>query len=416
MMIHAALGLALSLWPEAVLAQDDSKFSELEREATQVPGADAQDFDQAREEMRRAYADGARRQSEEIAALSAQMQKDYARMLERLEAQRRELRGRVERQWTQFLESTTKVWVDYSPDAGTRSTVDFEKGEIEIEALVPVEEVRPGKTEAVPFDRLNKKEQAKVKSIAQDKLGEQVQRALAQKGESGAPVLEDQVKAPDGRPVTPDNARTYVKETLPSKIEVESKPVVAQDGKPRLKVTVKIPMVPEHLRIRAQRHKPRVEEVSRKYRLDPALVFAVIHTESQFNPQARSPAPAFGLMQLMPPHGAREAYKFLHREDKIVSPEYLYDPDNNILLGATYLHLLETRDFKKVKNSDSRRSLMIAAYNCGPGCVRKNVLSQGDPNAATPDEINSRIRRYAPKETREYLPQVQSRMELYREL
>ena len=97
-------------------------------------------------------------------------------------------------------------------------------------------------------------------------------------------------------------------------------------------------MVPDHIRKRAVVFQTDVNAQSQRQNLPPALVFAVMETESYFNPVAKSPAPAFGLMQLVPTSGAREAYRYVYNKDHVVSDTYLYDPKNNIELGSAYLN------------------------------------------------------------------------------
>jgi len=78
---------------------------------------------------------------------------------------------------------------------------------------------------------------------------------------------------------------------------------------------------------------PIVQESARRHALRPGLVRAVIQVESGFNPRARSPRGAMGLMQLMPGTA---------REMGVVNA---YDPADNIRGGTAYLRKLIDRDF-----------------------------------------------------------------------
>jgi len=98
-----------------------------------------------------------------------------------------------------------------------------------------------------------------------------------------------------------------------------------------------------------------VAAASRTYGLDPALVAALMHVESAYQPQARSPKGALGLMQVMPATGARYG---------VASPRDLLDPATNIDVGARYL-----RDLQAMFGG--RIELMLAAYNAGEGAVKR---------------------------------------------
>lgn len=95
-----------------------------------------------------------------------------------------------------------------------------------------------------------------------------------------------------------------------------------------------------------------IEQAARKYQLEPSLVRAVIHAESGFNAQARSPKGAIGLMQLMPETA---------RELGVVNAR---TPGNNIRGGTQYLAYLLVRFKNDV-------TLATAAYNAGPQAVQK---------------------------------------------
>lgn len=95
-----------------------------------------------------------------------------------------------------------------------------------------------------------------------------------------------------------------------------------------------------------------INNASSNYGVDARLIKAIMHTESGFNPTARSPVGAQGLMQLMPPTARR------------FSVYDSYDPAQNISGGVKYLNFL----LKRFKNN---HELAIAAYNAGEGNVDK---------------------------------------------
>lgn len=95
-----------------------------------------------------------------------------------------------------------------------------------------------------------------------------------------------------------------------------------------------------------------VFEIAPRFEMDPNLVMAVINTESAFDPKARSPKNAQGLMQLIPETAKRFGVR---------NP---WDPIENIIGGTAYLHWL-TRHF----SGDLIR--VLAGYNAGEGAVEK---------------------------------------------
>ncbi|MBN1282831.1 MAG: lytic transglycosylase domain-containing protein [Proteobacteria bacterium] len=96
-----------------------------------------------------------------------------------------------------------------------------------------------------------------------------------------------------------------------------------------------------------------INRAAEAHDVNPALIAAVIHAESEFKVRARSHVGAQGLMQIMPSTarylGCRNAW----------------DPAENILAGAKYLRQL-------IDRFDGNLPHAIAAYNAGPGAVSKH--------------------------------------------
>ena len=103
---------------------------------------------------------------------------------------------------------------------------------------------------------------------------------------------------------------------------------------------------------RAVRYQSLIDEHSALNAVNADLVRAVIQAESAFNPRALSPKGAMGLMQLMPGTAA---------DFGVRDP---YDPAENIRAGVAYLKQL-------LDKYDGRVELALAAYNAGPGAVKK---------------------------------------------
>ncbi len=102
-------------------------------------------------------------------------------------------------------------------------------------------------------------------------------------------------------------------------------------------------------RANRKRYTPLIERTARRYRMDKALVHAVVTAESAYDAKAVSRAGAVGLMQLMP--GTASRYGVSNRRD----------PAANLDGGVRYLRDLITR-FRNVR-------LALAAYNAGENAV-----------------------------------------------
>jgi soluble lytic murein transglycosylase-like protein len=96
-----------------------------------------------------------------------------------------------------------------------------------------------------------------------------------------------------------------------------------------------------------------IDEHARLQSVRPDLVRAVMQVESAFNPRARSPKGALGLMQLMPA---------TLRQYGVANP---FDPTDNVRAGVAYLRALLDR-------YGNDETLALAAYNAGPTAVDRH--------------------------------------------
>ncbi len=366
------------------------------------------------QEFLKSQNDGEKKEKEAFERYKESVTKEYEQWLERDRQAFQEYVNDIRKRWgkEKAKTSSTKEWVSYDTDFGARRSVDFEKGRASVEVLVDKD---------LPDAEVRKRVGVEIRKMVSDR-GETDPLEAKQNAPSPAPVLEGQIESKTVGPVTRENAEAYANELL-RKASVKREPVVGADGSTRIAALVSFPLVPDHVRVRAEKYRETVAKNASRFGVDAPLVFAVIHTESYYNPRARSSAPAYGLMQLVPHSGARAAYLFVHGEDRLLPPDHLYDASNNVELGAGYLSLLMTTSFKEVTDPLSRTYCAIAAYNTGAANVasaftgkRKVPEAIQRINTMTPSEVFARMRSNLPyAETRSYILNVSERMKLYQE-
>jgi membrane-bound lytic murein transglycosylase C len=188
--------------------------------------------------------------------------------------------------------------------------------------------------------------------------------------------------------------------------------VIDQDGAKHQATFVTMNMVVNLPQKQAEKYRAVVLRYADQYQMSPSLVFAIIRTESNFNPYAVSSAPAYGLMQLVPTSGGREAYRRAKGEDVAPTRDYLFDPQNNVELGTAYLNVLMFNQLDEVANEVSREYCVIAAYNTGPGNVlrtfsKNRTTAVQQINGLQPAVLYDKLRSNLPyQETRNYLEKV----------
>lgn len=354
------------------------------------------------QERKGAGEDALQHLQDQFQAKRAAMEEQWRKREMEIEQRWQERKREIEKKWAQAQRSTQKEWVDYSPGNDSRSIVNFEEGMVEIATLVPA--AKPGRPAPEQL------------AAAQEEIAKQLGQVLSEKADARHAILAGQVATNKGKPVEPKTAGAFVRQELLPNLIVEDQPTESRDGVSRIKVTATLKMTPDHLKKRARQYVETVVAESRRRQLDPRLVLAVIQTESYFNPKAQSHVPAYGLMQLVPRSGARDAYNFVYNDDKVLDDEYLFQPAQNVELGAAYLHLLMHKSFADVPDGEKKNYLVICAYNWGPGNIRKKIMGPYRVQALRDEELFALLREKTPEETRNYLTRVTERMGLYEEL
>lgn len=150
------------------------------------------------------------------------------------------------------------------------------------------------------------------------------------------------------------------------------------------------------------------------------IIHAIIRQESGFDPEARSPAGALGLMQLMPDTASRVARKLVIRTS---ARKLTDDPGHNMRLGSFLLNDL-------LAHYEGSLVLAAVGYNAGPSRVTPWADRFGDPRSPSPP-VRARLKgfhagepahwvaldvveSYPFSETRFYIQQVLANAEVYR--
>jgi membrane-bound lytic murein transglycosylase C len=236
---------------------------------------------------------------------------------------------------------------------------------------------------------------------------------------SQKPILEDQLylsKFADAK--TNDKIAEAIVKEEPKVV----KKVETQSGQKQV-VSVRMKLVEDHIPKRAEGFKDFIANHASVHGVDQPLVYAVIEQESSFNPMARSSAGAYGLMQIIPKSGGRDANGYVNNRDVSPQPHELYDPDFNIQLGVGYLKKQMKVYFKGVRDKKAAMLCAIAAYNTGQGNVyyaltgKKSSSGVADfVNSMSYEQLYEYLKVHLPHaETRDYIQKVTSKMQKYTE-
>ena len=339
-------------------------------------------------------------------------------------------RDDIRAHWPAGEVSSQTRWVSYSASWDAKKVVDFENNRIEIS----VENKAVGNR--IDFASLS----VTVREHLEHMIGSRISDAVNEDPVNRAVIaklasLGAEQDSPSGELVLPE----LFSNNKPSQQQVRSRAMQLMKGasiryqalsaslaavpvKTNNKITYVIPLPDNRIRQKVKEYTPTVRQHSERFALADDIVMAIIHTESHFNPLARSHIPAFGLMQIVPSTAGRDATRKLFKRPKLLSARYLYNPERNIEVGAAYLNMLYYEYLSGIENPESRLYYSIAAYNAGASAVARAFISQASfqkalpvINQMTPDEVLQTLIKKAPRrETRQYVEKVLKRRGYYR--
>ena len=295
----------------------------------------------------------------------------YQHLSKKTEKKHKQYKKEVQKAFVEYKSKTAKVWgkdtvvpsaevnVTYYEDINQRSVVDFSKGKVKVELAIEQENIAHT---AIIQRRLSNTLKKTILLGADTRSIVEIAKQLEAPADSLAPVLEGLIADKDGKPLRKQAITAFLFSTTKS---YNLRTLKGTNGSRLVAVSAEFSLIEQHLLVRSKLYEVAVSRNSTQHLIPSPLIFAIMEIESSFNPMAKSPIPAFGLMQLVPTKGARDAFRFLHSKDEVVKDTYLYQPDNNIDLGVAYLHMLYFRYLKYIENPDAKKWAMVAAYNTG---------------------------------------------------
>ena len=368
----------------------------------------------------------------------------------------------VELKWQNFKSSSSKIYVSYDKDLQSRASIDFDKGDLSVEIILDDELAMdeslnfyqdkfkyfrfshhvipsiigsfllnynnlysaPQNADHIRSELDQNKGKPVFEKIAEKKLIKKLLSIIAEKGDDGSTILEGQLSDTKGKTIkNGKNEKSFaIEKILNSSKNIKN--YKGKDGRKRTSYQVDIKLSSDHKDKRIKKYQKEIVKQANRFKIDPSIAMAITETESSFNPKATSHIPAYGLMQLVPKSGARDAYNFVYKKDKYLNKRYLYKPKNNIELGCAYLAKIRYGYFKSIKDSENAYLCTIAAYNTGAGNVAKALTNTTKlkPTALAANKLSSKklydtlIQDLKYEETQNYLRKVWSRKDKYRKI
>lgn len=187
-------------------------------------------------------------------------------------------------------------------------------------------------------------------------------------------------------------------------------------------IALHIPLVENGLTGPAKNYQAWVKDYADEFDVPPSLVYAVMETESAFNPRAVSRSNAIGLMQLKPEAAGRDVYQYIDAKPGQPSQNDLFDSKNNIRMGTAYLSLLKHDYLSNIEDDKIKQMVTISSYNGGLTTVLGLFGNTPEKaverlNKMKPNQVYRKLRYdHQSDETRRYLDKVLKAETKYRAL
>ena len=307
------------------------------------------------------------------------------------------LSGNIAKNWAddEFEVSDTSKLVKYSDHYLSKSSIDFASGKIRVETI----------------DTSNPT-QALQDAIVRALLTPKDPRGMDLYSDSevkfdGKPFLAGLIKDNQGQDILYEwRAKKYAQYLVANQLKTRT------DAKGHKVYYVDLQMSADYQKLAGNSYQALAQRYAKQFSLDPALVMAIIHTESNFNPYAMSHVPAYGLMQIVPSTAGADSHEFITGSKGVPTKTMLFTPEVNIQYGSAYLHILFNRYLQGIKDPKSHEYCVIAAYNTGSGNVLRAFHSDRKQainviNSLSPEQVYKRLTtRLSQDEARRYVQKV----------